>query len=149
MNCVIVPDNSVATRRFDSADPAELQGGWYRDQIVRYFLFENPDSKAQVAFGTPVTSNIMYAFLENDENVIDGFAIDGTTGDTHNVLTRLPEQDGYSPLWTLQAIKLLAFTRVTNVATAAQEASIDINAISLPVLNVNAPVVGIGQAGGG
>jgi hypothetical protein len=107
-NCVVAPEGSTATKRFAPADPIALQSAWYRGQIVRYLLFENPNSTATVNFPGDVTSNIMYAFLANNLDVTGGFATEPQSGATHNVVTRLPQQDGYSPLWTLQAIKLLS-----------------------------------------
>jgi len=98
MNCVVVPDSSVAARRFDGDQSPGLLEGWYRDQIVKYLLFENPDGGTTAEFaGGGVSTPIMYAFFDNDTDPSGGFAVED--GTTHNVAVRLPGQEGYSPLW--------------------------------------------------
>ena len=142
-NCVMVPDGSSATRRFDPTDAVGLMDGWYRDQVVRYLLFENPDSQAAIEFtGTEVSAPVMYAFLENDRDINDGFAVD-PMGATHNVVTRLPTEEGYAPLWALRMFELDVFDRVTSVASA-QDYDREDNVIDLgEVLIINAPVVSV------
>jgi len=149
MNCVMVPDGSTANLRFDPTDAVGLHDGWYRDQIVRYLLFENPDSRATVELGgQEISAPVMYAFFDNDRDPTDGFATDAT-GSTHNVVTRLPEQEGYSPLWALRVFKLTVFDRVLSVGSA-QDNDREDNVLDLPkVFIVNAPVVSTGAAKGG
>ena len=145
MNCVIVPDGSSARLRFDPTDAVGLHDGWYRDQAIRYLLFENPESRAVVEFGgQEISAPVMYAFFENDTDPTDGFADDGA-GLTHNVVTRLPEQEGYSPLWALRVFRLSVFDRVVSVGSA-QDSDREDNVVPLPaVLIVNAPVVHTGS----
>jgi len=149
MNCVMVPDGSTANLRFDPTDAVGLHDGWYRVQIVRYLLFENPDSRAMVELGgQEISAPVMYAFFDNDRDPTDGFARDGS-GLTHNVVTRLPEQESYSPLWALRVFKLTVFDRVSSVGSA-QDNDREDNVLYLPeVLIVNAPVVSTGEAKGG
>ncbi len=149
MNCVIVPDGSTASLRFDVTDAVGLHDGWYRDQIVRYLLFENPESRATAEFGgQEISAPVNYAFFDNDRDPVDGFATDGS-GSTHNVVTRLPEQEGYSPLWALRVFKLNVFDRVQSVGSA-QDNDHEDNVLPLAeVLIVNAPVVSAGTPDGG
>lgn len=142
MNCVMVPDGSTASRRFDPTDAVGLHDGWYRDRIVRYLLFENPQSRATAEFsGDEVSAPVMYAFFDNDRDPVDGFAVDAS-GSTHNVVTRLPEQEGYSPLWALRVFLLTVFDRVMSVGSA-QDNDREDNVLELPdVLIINAPIVG-------
>lgn len=148
MNCAMVPDGSTASRRFDPTAAVGLLDGWYRGFIVRYLLFENPQSQATVEFGgLEISAPQMYAFFQNDREVSDGFAVDAD-GLTHNVFTRLPQQEGYSPLWVLRVFKLSVFDRVISVASAQDNDQED-NILELDeVLIVNAPVVHVGAAGG-
>ena len=145
MNCVVVPDGSVAAKRFDSEQPLGLQNGWYSDQIVRFLLFENPDSATPAEFsGGEVSTPIMYAFFDNDADPSGGFAVED--GSTHNVAVRLPGQEGYSPLWALQLFRLAAFDRVFSVASALDQARNEENKLALPgneILHVNAPIVAV------
>lgn len=149
MNCVMVPDGSTATRRFDPTDAIGLHDGWYRDQAVRYLLFENPSSLATAEFaGQEISAPVMYSFFENDRDASDGFATD-SDGLTHNVVTRLPQQEGYSPLWALRVFTLSIFDRVMSVGSA-QDNDREDNIIALPkVLILNAPVVKTVVAAGG
>ncbi|MEW6753748.1 MAG: hypothetical protein AB1505_22620, partial [Candidatus Latescibacterota bacterium] len=145
MNCVMVPDGSRCTLRFDPATPNQMQNGWYRGRIVRYFLFENPTSTATVAFGGGrISTPQMYAFLENDTDVLDGFARD-VGGATRNVLAVLPgrgEEADYSPLWLLRVLRLNAFAQVTNLASASLQTDENINS-EITNVTLNAPVVRI------
>lgn len=148
MNCVMVPDGSRANLRFDATDATGLQDGWYRDRVVRFLLFENPDSRTTVEFGgLEISAPVMYSFFENDRDVSDDFAVD-ETGATHNVFTRLPEQEGYSPLWALRVFQLSVFDRVFSVASAQDNDREDNILPTEQVLIVNAPVVAVGSRGG-
>jgi hypothetical protein len=143
MHCVLVPAGSGASLRFDPATPRTPQQGWYRDQIVDYLLFENPNSAARVDFGAgKVNAPEMFAFFENDLDPSDGFALDPLGTGTHNVATRLPGQEGYAPLWVLTVFKLEVFDRVTSVASALDQSRNEESLIALPeLLYVDAPIV--------
>ena len=108
-----------------------------------------PESRATAEFGgQEISAPVMYAFFENDRDPTDGFATD-ETGSTHNVVTRLPEQEGYSPLWALRVFKIDVFDRVNSVGSA-QDNDREDNVIILPeVLIINAPIVEAGSPGGG
>jgi hypothetical protein len=91
----------------------------------------------------------MYAFLQNDMDVSDGFAED-SEGNTHNVVTLLPGQQGYSPLWALTLFILDAFDRVTDVPSAQSQAGNPENRLELEdgaVILVNAPIVAVLPSG--
>ena len=145
MNCVLAPDGSKASKRNYPTDIPVLQEAWYKNQIAKYFLFENPESIAPIEFvGDEVNTPLMYAFFENDIDFSDGFAIDRVSGGTHNVATRLPSDAGYSPLWALIVFNLGAFDRVSSVATAQDQARNVDNLLPMAqVLHVNAPIVGV------
>ena len=85
----------------------------------------------------------MYAFFENNRDELDGFAFEpGNRYLTHNVATRLPNQEGYSPLWVLQLLKLGAFDRVSDLTSALDQVKNEENLINISdILRVNAPIV--------
>ncbi|MSR84689.1 MAG: hypothetical protein EXS58_17530 [Candidatus Latescibacteria bacterium] len=143
MHCVLAPAGSKASQRFDSSTPSAAQQGWYRDQIVDYLLFENPNSTAQVDFGAgKVNAPEMFAFFENDLDPSDGFALDPLATGTHNVATRLPGQEGYAPLWVLTIFKLDFFDQVKSVANALDQSRDETSLLTLPgLLYVDAPIV--------
>ena len=144
INCVMVPAGSKASKRFDAAAPTAAQDGWYRDQVVKYFLFEGLTSTGVVDFnGEVLNTPQMWGFFDNDRDVVDGFARDTVTGDTHNVATRLPGDEGYSPLWILQIFKLDAFDRVDGLSSALDQSRNEENLLALDgLLYINAPIVG-------
>ncbi len=144
LNCVMVPAGSIAGKRFDAGASRAPMDGWYRDQVVKYFLFEGLSSTGLVDFnGEVLNTPQMWGFFDNDRDVDDGFAKDSATGDTHNVATRLPGDEGYSPLWILQIFKLDAFDRVTGLASALDQSRNEENLLELTgLLYINAPIVG-------
>jgi len=146
-NHVMVPFGSSAGLRYDSNTPRKLQDGWYRGQIVKYLVFESPQSVATVDFGTgQVNTPQMYAFLENNRDERDGFALDLEGVSTHNVVTRLPGEEGYSPLWVLQIFKIDIFERVFDLASSLDLAKNEDNLVEIGrLLYVNAPIVKVGQ----
>jgi len=146
-NHVMVPLGSSADLRYDSNTPRRLQDGWYRGQIVKYLVFESPQSVATVDFGTgQVNTPQMYAFLENNRDERGGFALDLEGVSTHNVVTRLPGEEGYSPLWVLQIFKIDIFERVFDLASSLDLAKNEDNLVELGrLLYVNAPIVKVGQ----
>ena len=148
INAIIVPDGSKASRRFDAAAPAELFNGWYKDQILKYLLFENgPSAQAIVISEGRINTPQMFAFLENKGDITEGFALDASTGKTHNVFTSLPDDEGgYAPLWAVHLFKLEVFEKVQDVASALEQTGVEDNQIILPELPnlfVNAPIVGV------
>ena len=147
MNGVMVPPGSRASRRFDPTVPSAPLDGWYRGQIVKYLLFENPNSSSSVAFGgEKIDSAEMYAFLENDRNFLDGFARDpeDPQRSTHNVVTRLPGTEAdYAPLWLLRVLKLNAFEQVSNSINATQQVPENLHSLDEEQLKLNAPIVGM------
>lgn len=145
MNCVMVPPGSRAARRFDPATPVSPQDGWHQGQIVKYLLFEHPASTARAAFGGGVlVPQQMYAFLADDVGLSGGFARD-EAGLTHNVVAALPgqgEQGDYTPLWLVRVLRLTAFDRVTNLATAGDQIAENLNP-AFTDLTINAPIVAV------
>jgi hypothetical protein len=54
------------------------------------------------------------------------------------IFDELPGEPGYNDL------RRVIEVRVTNVASAAQESSSDLNRVELPVMHLNAPIVRVG-----
>ncbi len=135
VNCPIVPEGSTASRRFGGA-AAPLHQGWYRDQLVTYFTF---DEKALTGATVP-TSPIYVTFNVNPGveggGPPSGFVTEPGGGQTHNVLATSPTSPGYSPLWSVQIYDNADFPAVSNLATAQQATVVAANAAL-----VNCPVV--------
>lgn len=140
MSCPVVPDGSTASLRYTSADPAGLQRGWYKHQVVKYFTFaERPltvDAQAMVPLADSYVS-----FQVNPDPAkpasapASGFVTESGTMQTHNVPATLPEDSGYSPLWGVNVYDNSAFGAVS-LATVL-EAPI----LARGVAQVNCPIV--------
>ena len=80
---------------------------------------------------------------------VTGPLTDPDSETTHNVVTRLPGQEGYSPLWVLQVFKLAAFDRVQDLASALDQSLNEENIVKLSqLLYLNAPIIGVGEIEG-
>jgi len=138
VNCPVVPDGSTARLRLN--EPATLQSGWYRDQVVKYFSF---GEKALTGSAVPaVPIYVMFAVNPNQPGggPASGFRTESSSMQTHNVIAALPDDPGYSPLWSVQVLDNGAFGSVNDLATAQGATVLGANAG-----NVNCPVVAIEQ----
>jgi hypothetical protein len=141
VNCPIVPKGSTATKRLNNGD-ASLTRGWYKDKVVYYFnFFEKP---LAVNGNGMVPAIPIYVTFNTNPNQPGGGPDSGfktetsTSAQTHNVLTAIPSNAGYSPLWVVKVYDNTAFNNVTNLTTAAAAPILDPNAGA-----VNCPVVKI------
>ena len=149
VNCPVVPAGSTATLRYTS-EPSTLQRGWYRDQVVNYFSFDER-ALMTTAGGAVPTAPILVAFNidPSASNPMSGppsgFVMEPGTMQTHNVISVLPTQSGYSPLWSVTAYTSASFASVSSWATAS---AAPVAAANLG--DVNCPVVAVaGVADGG
>jgi hypothetical protein len=148
VNCPVVPAGTTAMLRYTSESPV-LQRGWYRDQVVNYLSFDE-HMLTTTAVGDVPTAPIFVAFnVDPDPNNAisgppSGFVTEPGTMQTHNVISALPTDPSYSPLWMVSAYTSASFASVSNWATAsaAPVAAADI-------ANVNCPVVSVAVAADG
>jgi hypothetical protein len=139
VNCPVVPAGSTASKRLNG-ESAGLTTGWYDEKVVFYFNFSE---KALVATGGSVpTSPIYVCFNINpaDEGggPASGFKEEVGSAQTHNVISTLPTDAGYSPLWVVDAYTNASFDDVSNFTTAMAATSVG-NGLA----TVNCPVVSI------
>lgn len=141
VNCPVVPKGSTATKRLNNGD-VTLTRGWYEGKVVYYFnFFEKPLSVN--ASGMVPAIPIYVAFKINpnepDGGPDSGFKTESSTSSqTHNVLTAVPSDAGYSPLWSVKVYDNTSFSNVTNLTTATAAPVLVPNAGT-----VNCPVVKI------
>lgn len=135
VNCPVVPDGSVATLRF-SGETSSLQSGWYKGMLVKYFSFSE---KALSGAAVPVAP-IFVTFKINPDKAGggpgSGFVTEQGSAQTHNVVTVVPADAGYSPLWSVDVYDNSAFATVANLATAQAAPQ-----LGSGVANVNCPIV--------
>jgi hypothetical protein len=139
VNCPVVPSGSTANLRL--AGPAGLIQGWYREQVVFYFTFDEralevtPQGRVPVA-PIYVTFNINPG--EPGGGPASGFLTEAGTEQTHNIVAALPEAADYSPLWNVVAYDNEDFGLVFDLPSA-QAATILVPSLGL----VNCPIVTI------
>jgi hypothetical protein len=134
VNCPVVPDGSTASLG-GGADGLTM--GWYRDQVVFYLNFG--EAPLTVTEGQVPTSPIFVTFNINPDQTgggpASGFRTENDGVQTHNVVSTLPGQNGYSPLWEVIPYDNAAFPDVSNLTTAL--AAMNFGTAAL----VNCPVV--------
>lgn len=122
VNCPIAPAGSTATLRLDGGDNS-LIPGWYKDQVVGYFVFEERELFVESAT-EPVTplSEVFVTFQinpgEEGGGMASGLKTESGTSQTHNVLATLPDDDDYSPLWIIRIYDNAAFDDVVDLSSA-------------------------------
>ncbi|MEZ4365185.1 MAG: hypothetical protein R2939_02720 [Kofleriaceae bacterium] len=139
VNCPIVPPGSTATQRVGGGGTA-LHQGWYREQVVTYFTFE--EAALTVTSDEVPVSPIFVTFNVNpdqpDGGPGSGFVVEPGTAQTHNVLGSLPGDLGYSPLWAVSVYDNADFDAVDDL-----DAIGGVTVLADGVANVNCPVVSL------
>lgn len=136
VNCPVVPFGSTAELGNDG-----LHAGWYKDEVIYYFSFEEKDLNTTNAGLVPVSPIYVTFNINPDENNPNsgppsGFVTETNTMQTHNIVATLPADDDYSPLWIVNIYDNADFDNVINLATALS-ATILVNGAA----TVNCPVV--------
>jgi hypothetical protein len=137
VNCPIVPDRSTAAQRLEGTDTA-LSRGWYKGTIVRYFNFNEKADFMVDGSGNVATADIFVSFNVNppEGGPPSGFKTEEGSEQTHNVVTAVPEDAGYSPLWRVDVYDNADFDDVMNLESA-QQATLLAEGAAL----VNCPIV--------
>ncbi|MGD8600780.1 MAG: hypothetical protein PVF90_01110 [Gemmatimonadota bacterium] len=138
VNCPIVPDGSTAD---EGPGAAGLTMGWYKNEVVFYFDFNEAPLMATAGGAVP-TSDIYVSFnIDPDETgggPASGFMTEMGTDQTHNVVETIPGDADYSPLWDVMPYDNAEFANVTDLASAQAATSFGLAAV------VNCPVVFVG-----
>ncbi len=138
VNCPVVPDGSTATKRVGGGS-ASIIRGWYKGKVVTYFSFEEK-ALTTTSNGMVPESPIYVTFNINPDQTnggpASGFKTEMGSAQTHNVVTTLPADGGYSPLWSVNVYDNIDFDTVRNFSTV-QSAKILAQRVAL----VNCPIV--------
>lgn len=141
VNCPVVPDGSTADKRFTPEEETGLIRGWYKDQIVYYFSFEEK-ALSPTGNGTIPTSPIYVSFNinpgEDGGGPPSGFMTEQGSEQTHNVAATIPSDDDYSPLWFVNIYDNQDFDMVSDLSSA-QNATILAEGAAI----VNCPIVNV------
>jgi len=140
VNCPIVPDGSKAAHRLSGSDTG-LHMGWYRNKIVSYFTFRESPLMTTDNGKVPV-SPIYVAFNKNpgvpNGGPVSGFKMVMGSMQTHNVVSTLPGDMDYSPLWLVNPYDTMDFDKVMDLTTAMHSMVVAKN-----VATVNCPIYSI------
>lgn len=139
VNCPVVPAGSTATLRVNG--PAGLIQGWYREQVVSYFTFDEKALVLTPQDRVPVSPIFVTFTIDPEEpggGPPSGFLTEPGTERTHNVVAALPAGADYSPLWNVVAYDNADFAGVNDLSSA-QAATILVPSLGL----VNCPIVRI------
>jgi hypothetical protein len=139
VNCPVVPEGSTAS---EGPGATGLTRGWYKDQVVFYFDFNEASLTATAQAAVP-TSDIFVAFNVNPDQTgggaASGFKAQGSSVQTHNVVETLPGDPAYSPLWDVMPYDNAAFGMVHDLASAQAADNFGLAAV------VNCPIVFVGM----
>lgn len=137
VNYPVVPAGSTADLRINGA--ADLQQGWYRNQVFFYFGFTERALVAQQ--GKVPVAPIFVSFVINPDEEgggpPSGFLTEEGSEQTHNVVSALPDEAGYSPLWNVIPYDNADFDLVVDLESVQALDTFD------PLGLVNCPVVRI------
>jgi len=144
VNCPIVPEGSTAELRYTEESP-DLVRGWYKGMVVFYFNFSEKTLMATEQDMVPL-SPIYVTFNINPDQPgggpPSGFRTD-TTGRAHNVVSTLPGDDDYSPLWSVNIYDNMDFEDVSDLASV-----LSANILVMNAAIVNCPIVSAETATG-
>jgi len=138
LNMAVVPDKSRARVRFNGGS-TELQSAWYRDQVAKFFLFDEVPLSVS---GDKVPVSPIYEGFTINPGQPGGemkFCTDPNPIQTsHNVVATVPGDKAYSPLWLRVVYDSAACASVHNLDTALKA-----KVVPAKVLQVNCPIVSI------
>jgi hypothetical protein len=137
VNCPMVPAGSVARHHLGAGD-GSLHRGWYFDQVVHYFTFEEAALTSGPG-GAPISPvYVAYAINPGEPGggPVSGYRTEVGGARTHNVVATLPGDDGYSPLRAVRVYDRADFDNVDELAAAeaATRLSTDDSLANLPVV---------------
>ena len=119
VNCPVVPFGSTAARSNAFGVPSTLTTGWYKGQAVAYFNFGEAALNVTPSGQVPVAP-IFVMFNDNAAGPASGFKTEiANPTQTHNILSVIPGDAGYTPLWNVLVIDNKNFNAVVNLQTAA------------------------------
>ncbi len=139
VNCPVVPEGSSAKFRYGQEENPGLTLGWYQNKVVFYFNFSeralSVDNMNMVP-QSPIYVTFKINPGEPGGGPPSGFVAEELTGRTHNVPATLPEDEGYSPLWSVNIYDNADFENVHDLPTAVAA-----NILATGAAIVNCPVV--------
>ncbi|HET9275922.1 MAG TPA: hypothetical protein VFN96_07625 [Gemmatimonadales bacterium] len=121
VNYPVVPEGSTADLGV-GGNATPLRQGWYKSQAFFYFAFEEALLRAPLPNGKVPVAPIYVSFTINPGQPgggpASGFLTEPGTDQTHNVVSALPADATYSPLWDVIAYDRADFAAVFDLGSA-------------------------------
>jgi hypothetical protein len=136
-NMPVVPDGSVARNRLGGA-AAGLQRAWFQGKVAKFLSFDETHLVAANGEDVPVSAIYVFFNVNPDKpggGPASGFRKEPGSAQTHNVVSTLPGNPAYSPLWLVSVYDTADWPMVHDIDTASQA-----NVLGVGVATVNCPV---------
>ena len=136
-NLPVVPDGSVARHRLNGAD-AGLQRAWYRGKVAKFLAFDETKLLAANGEDVPISPISVFFNINPDKpngGPASGFRKEPGSAQTHNVVSTVPGNPSYSPLWVVSVFDTQDWPKVHDLDSATNA-----NLIAASVATVNCPI---------
>src|SRR5690606_32247092 len=104
----------------------------------KYFTFEEAGLSGESVPLSPIYVTFNVNPDEDGGGPASGFVTEPDSGQTHNVVATLPDDEGYSPLWFVNVYDNAAFDDVSDLQSA-----MDADQLAQGVASVNCPIVSV------
>ena len=141
-NMPVVPDGSVARHRLGGAD-AGLQSAWYHGKVARFFAFNETALRAANGEDVPISPISVFFNINPDQpngGPASGFRKEPGSAQTHNVVSTVPGNPSYSPLWVVSVFDTADWPKVHDLDSATNA-----NILAASVATVNCPIFFVTQ----
>jgi hypothetical protein len=141
-NMPVVSEGSVARHRLNGAD-ASLQRAWYHGAVAKYFAFNETALRAANGEDVPISPISVFFNINPDQpngGPASGFRKEPGSAQTHNVVSTVPGNPSYSPLWVVSVFDTADWPKVHDIDSATNA-----NLLAASVATVNCPIFFVTQ----
>jgi len=141
-NMPVVPDRSIARHRLNGGD-ASLQRAWYKGKVAKYFAFNETALLAANGEDVPISPISVFFNINPDQpngGPASGFRKEPGSAQTHNVVSTVPGNPSYSPLWVVSVFDTADWPKVHDLDSATNA-----NILAASVATVNCPIFFVTQ----
>jgi hypothetical protein len=140
-NMPIVPDGSVARHRLNGAD-ASLHRAWYHGMVAKYLAFDETTLLAANGEDVPISPISVFFNINPDQangGPASGFRKEPGSAQTHNVVSTVPGNPSYSPLWVVSVFDNSDWAKVHDLdsATSAKLLAASVATVNCPIFFVS------------
>jgi len=136
-NMPIVPDGSVARHRLNGGDSG-LQRAWYHGKVAKFLAFNEAALLAANGEDVPISPISVFFNINPDQpngGPASGFRREPGSPQTHNVVSTVPGNPSYSPLWVVSVFDTADWSKVHDLDSATNA-----RILAASVATVNCPI---------